>query len=177
MKYIKLILEEIDNALDKISGKQVNAFIDEIIRADRIVVVGAGRMGMMSKAFAMRLFHLGFSASFLGDSNIPNIGEDDLLIVASGSGETQTTYDLVRRGSIAKVCLITANPKSRIGKLADVIVKIKAPTKLKRIKTIQPMTTLMEQCVVIFFDAVVLELMKRVEETHKTMLERHSNLE
>jgi D-arabinose 5-phosphate isomerase GutQ len=39
------------------------------------------------------------------------------------------------------------------------------------------MTTLNEQCLGIFFDALVLQLMKKMGETHVTMLERHSNLE
>jgi D-arabinose 5-phosphate isomerase GutQ len=39
------------------------------------------------------------------------------------------------------------------------------------------MTTLNEQCLGIFFDAVVLLLMEKMNETHDTMWARHSNLE
>jgi D-arabinose 5-phosphate isomerase GutQ len=39
------------------------------------------------------------------------------------------------------------------------------------------MTTLNEQSIGIFFDAVVLRLMEELNETHETMWERHSNLE
>jgi len=43
--------------------------------------------------------------------------------------------------------------------------------------SVQPMTTLNEQCLGIFFDAVVLQMMRQMDETHDTMWARHSNLE
>jgi 6-phospho-3-hexuloisomerase len=118
----------------------------------------------------------------LGDATVPGIGIGDLLIVASGSGETQTIFDLV---SIAKnnqtsISLITGNKYSRMGQLADVIVEIKAPSKVKQVEglvSIQPMTTLNEQSLWLFFDAVVLCLMEKMNESHETMWRRHSNLE
>jgi D-arabinose 5-phosphate isomerase GutQ len=67
-----------------------------------------------------------------------------------------------------------------MGKIADSIVQIKAPSKTKSIEgfaSIQPMTTLNEQCLGIFFDALVLDLMEKMKETHDTMWARHSNLE
>jgi hypothetical protein len=39
------------------------------------------------------------------------------------------------------------------------------------------MTTLNEQCLWLFFDAMVLEIMQKTWETHDTMWARHSNLE
>ena len=41
----------------------------------------------------------------------------------------------------------------------------------------QPMTTLNEQSLSLFFDALVLKLMDKMNETHDTMWARHSNLE
>jgi hypothetical protein len=48
--------------------------------------------------------------------------------------------------------------------LADTIVQIKAPSKTKPVEgftSIQPMTTLNEQCLWLFFDAMVLEIMQK----------------
>ena len=78
------------------------------------------------------------------------------------------------------IVAVTGNPESRIGKLADVVVKITAPSKTKAIEnfiSVQPMTTLNEQSLGIFFDAVCLKIMDRTGETHDSMWARHSNLE
>ncbi|MBA4319482.1 MAG: 6-phospho-3-hexuloisomerase [Flavobacterium sp.] len=181
-KKIKKILEEISVVLENIDKGEVKNLVSSVLRANKIVVCGAGRVGMAARGFAMRLGHLGLDAYTLGDSTVPSIGKGDLLLVSSGSGETQTIFDLTMIAKINKatVLLVTGNPQSRIGVIADKIVKIKAPSKTKSIEgfsSIQPMTTLNEQCLGIFYDAVVLELMEKMGETHETMWKRHSNLE
>lgn len=179
---IRVILNEIDQVLSSVDNEQAKKLIEEIVRAKKIVTVGAGRVGMAIRGFAMRLGHLGLNAWMIGDATVPGIGEGDLLLVSSGSGETQTIFDLVETAKKNKVriVLVTGNPESRMGKLADVIVQIKAPSKTKAVEgftSIQPMTTLNEQSLGIFFDALVLDLMEKMGETHDTMWARHSNLE
>jgi 6-phospho-3-hexuloisomerase len=77
------------------------------------------------------------------------------------------------------VALLTANPDSRMGKIADIVVRILAPNKATGSagKSDQPMTTLNEQCLQIFFDALVLLLMHEMGETAESMWARHSRLE
>jgi len=179
---IEIILQEIKTVLSQIDERQVEILMDEILKAEKIVVCGAGRVGMAIRGFGMRLGHLGLKAYTLGDSTVPGIGEGDLLIVASGSGETQTIFDLVSiaRKNKSSIVAITGNPESRIGLLANSYVKITAPSKTKAVDnfiSVQPMTTLNEQCLGLFFDAVCLKLMERMGETHDTMWARHSNLE
>lgn len=181
-KNVENILDEIKMVLGTVDESQVDNLVEEIIKADKIVAVGAGRVGMAVRGFAMRLGHLGKKAWMIGDATVLGIGEGDLLMVASGSGETQTIFDLVEiaKKNKARIVLVTGNPESRMGKLADVIAKVNAPSKTKPIEgflSIQPMTTLNEQCLGIFFDAVVLLLMEKMGETHDTMWARHSNLE
>lgn len=179
---IKLVLNEINSVLDKVEEFQVEQMISEILSSNKIVVCGAGRVGMAIRGFGMRLGHLGFTAFTLGDSTVPSIAESDLLIVASGSGETQTIFDLVSiaKKNNARIVAITGNTESRIGKLANVIVKLEAPSKTKQVDgfvSIQPMTTLNEQCLGVFFDLVVLKIMDKMGENHDSMWNRHSNLE
>lgn len=179
---IKKILEEIDLVLSKVADEEVKKLIDEIIRAEKIIIIGAGRVGLAARGFAMRLGHLGLQSFTTADTTIPAIGEKDLLVVCSGSGETQAIYNLALIGKShgVRICAITANPKSRIGNLANLVVRVKASTKLKSsigLKSVQPMTTLNEQCLMIFFDALVLELMEKLGETNESMWARHSNLE
>jgi 6-phospho-3-hexuloisomerase len=179
---LNLILSEIQTVLQKIDNEEVEQMKNEICSARKIVVCGAGRVGYAIRGFGMRLGHLGLNAYTLGDSTVPSISEGDLLLVASGSGETQTIYDLVAIASKnnARIVAVTGNPNSRIAKLANQVVVLDAPSKTKQVEgfiSLQPMTSLNEQCLGLFFDGVALELMDKLSETHNTMWERHSNLE
>ncbi len=181
-QYRSKILEEIDFVLSAVNERDIDVLIDAILIAKKIVVCGAGRVGMAIRGFGMRLGHLGFNAYTLGDSTVPAIAKDDLLIVASGSGETQTIYDiaLLGKNNGSHIALLTGNRDSRIGKLAGIIIEMKAPSKTKSVEgfsSIQPMTTLNEQCLGLLFDTIVLILMEKTKETHDTMWARHSNLE
>lgn len=180
--YIKNIFEELDFVLSKIDEQECASAIDTILKAKKIVWIGAGRVWMTVKAFTMRLWHLGMNAWFLWDATVPWITQWDLLIVASGSGETKTILDLVviAKKNGATILLITGNKDSSMWKLADKIIEIKAPSKTKSINgftSVQPMTTLNEQSLFLFFDALTLEIMHKMNETHDTMWARHSNLE
>ncbi len=179
---IRKILDEVEFVLLKVEEKQIKKLVKEIIKAKKIIILGAGRVGLSARGFAMRLGHLGLQSYTTADSSIPAIGKEDLLLVCSGSGETQATLDLATIGKKhgVKVCAITANPNSRIGTLADFVVVLPSPTKVDKegaFKSIQPMTTLNEQCLMIFFDTLVLELMRELNETEESMWSRHSNLE
>lgn len=179
---LKKIFNEMDFVLSKIDQSQCDELIVKILKADKIVWVGAWKVGMTLKAFIMRLGHLWMKAWFIWDSTVPSIWKWDLLLVASGSWETQTIYDLVEIASKnwCDIALITWNPNSRMWKLSTSIVQITAPSKTKAVdwfQSIQPMTTLNEQCLRLFFDALTLELMTKMDETHDTMWSRHSNLE
>ena len=180
---IEIILNEIKTVLlNKVEQKSVDILIDEVLKAEKIVCCGAGRVGMAIKGFAMRLGHFGFNAYQLGDTTVPSIGKNDLFIVASGSGETKTILELVKiaKANGSFVFLISGNPNSSMGKLANSVLKITAPSKIKEVEGIisnQPMTTLNEQSLGILFDSIVLEIMEKTEETHETMWNRHSNLE
>lgn len=185
-KNIDLILGEIRQVLSSVDEEQTEklteAILKAVLRGRKIVVCGAGRVGMAMRAFGMRLGHLGFQAFTLGDSVVPSVSKGDLFLVSSGSGETQTIYDMleIAKKNGARIALVTGNPDSRMGKLADTVVQIKAPSKTKAVEGLissQPMTTLNEQCLGIFFDAVVLELMEKTDQTHDDMWARHSNLE
>jgi len=181
-EFTKEIIKEISTVLDTVKNEEIELLADQILNSKKIVVCGAGRVGMAIRGFGMRLGHLGLNAFTLGDSTVPSIAEGDLMIVASGSGETQTIYDIaaLSKKNNAKLAIVTGRPESRMGQIADIIVTVKAPSKVSAVdgfKSIQPMTTLNEQSLSILFDAVVLVLMKKMNQTHDDMWARHSNLE
>ena len=174
---VKIILEELQYVLSQVDDEQVDLFIKEILKARTIVVCGAGRVGMAARGFAMRLGHLGLKAYMVGDSTVPSIGKKDLLIACSGSGETQTIFDLVVRAREAdsRIALVSSyidHNKSRMARIANTVLVINAPSKTKKISGFtsqQPMTTLNEQSIQIFFDSLVLMLMEKMGESHDTM--------
>ncbi len=178
------VLEEITNVLSAVNEEEVENFVS-LFKNDHstsnIVVAGAGRMGYAAKGFAMRLGHMGYRAWMLGDSTVPHIGAGDLLVVASGSGNTQTVYDISKRAyeNGANIALITNNPESRIGRLATAILRMRNNSNKDSFSrdSHQPMSTLNEQSLALLLDSVVLMIMDETGETHESMWDRHSNLE
>lgn len=176
------VLAEIKAVLDSVDERGVHQLVEAITEANHIVAYGAGRMGIISSAFAMRLAQLGLRGHLLTEPTTPGIGAGDLVLLSSGSGETQTVYDVAvlakKRG--ARIALITARPDSRIGRLADVIVQFSVPTKGETtgaLESIQPMTTVAEQSLLILLDIVVLLLMQATHQTSEDLWRRHRNLE
>ena len=178
----KLILGEIKDVLNSSSFDQYKDFMESILRANKIVVFGAGRVGIAMRGFSMRLNHLGLNSFFLGDVNVPNTGAGDLLIVGSGSGNTISVADIVviaKRNNL-KVVSITANLNSLIARESAQVIVLNCQTKESsdtQRTSKQPMTTLFEQCLSIVLDSLILELMEAKNETHLSMLERHNRLE
>ena len=73
--------------------------------------MGAGRSGLVAKAFAMRLMHLGFQAFVVGETITPSLSKGDIMVIFSGSGRTKTVADIAETAKEigAKICLITSN--------------------------------------------------------------------
>ena len=176
------VLAEIRTVLESADDASMARLVEAVLQANRIVVHGAGRVGIVCSAFAMRLAQMGFRSHMLGEPTTPAIGGGDILLLCSGSGETQTVYQvaLLAKQHGARIVLITARPESRIGRLADVVVPLSAPTKLGSSQgppSIQPMTTVAEQSLMIFLDMVVLLLMRATQQTSEDLWRRHRNLE
>jgi len=177
-----IVVDELGKVFKKINEKEVDDFAEAIIKAKRVFVVGAGREGISSRAFAMRLMHLGKQVHWVWGDTTPNIEKEDLLIANSGSGEVISVYNVARLGKKAGASLatVTANPDGNVAKLSDVVVHIPAevwgPGK-DLVHSIQPMGSLFEQSLLIFQDIVVLILMGKMGKTASEMITRHRNVE
>ena len=82
---MRLMSSKIRSIAETLSDDEISRFLEEMLRANRIYVMGAGRSGLVAKAFAMRLMHLGFLVRGRGDYH-PGDKSGDLMIVFSGSG-------------------------------------------------------------------------------------------
>lgn len=95
--YVKAILNELSDHSSAIQDEQAERLITSILSAQKVFVTGAGRSGLMGKSFAMRLTHIGVKAYVIGETNTPSFTEEDLLIVGSGSGRTESLLVLAKR--------------------------------------------------------------------------------
>lgn len=177
-----LILNEIKSVLDTSNFSDKGIFIQKIIGSQRILVCGAGRVGLMMKTFAMRLNHLGLKCNFLGEVSVPYTGQGDLLIIGSGSGSTRsilTVAEIAKSKGLEIIC-ITSTTNSPIYNLSSSKLVLKSPSKASAsepIQSIQPMTTLFEQSLLVVLDSLVLELMFVLNENNNSMLKRHNVIE
>jgi len=176
------VCKEIKSALVKVEEKDVDSLIDAILSAQKVFVIGVGRVMLMMKAFAKRIKHLGIDVHVVGEIVEPPIGKKDFLLVGSASGETRiiVTIAEIAKEKKAKVGLITASPRSKLKKLADTCVTIPSPTKLGlpgEPKSQQPMGNLFEQSLLIFGDCLAMLLQERLRVTEAKMWEAHANLE
>ncbi|GBE55238.1 3-hexulose-6-phosphate isomerase [archaeon BMS3Bbin15] len=185
------ITEHINNIAKGLNEEDMESLIKAIITSEKVFLYGAGRSGLVAKAFAMRLMHLGITVYVVGESVTPSITDKDLLITISGSGETTSivTSGKIAKSSGAKLAVITSYPTSSLGKMADIVVLIKGRTKLigekdfflRQIKgehyPLAPLGTLFEVAVLVFLDALIVELMVRLGKTEDEMRYRHTQLE
>ena len=183
IEYAKTVLNELEHTLLSIDNKNAEQFVELVDQADEIFCAGAGRSGFQVKGFAMRLMHMGKKSYVVGETCTPNIKEDGILVICSGSGETKSLVNHAQKAQEvgAKLALITINPESTIGKMADVVIEISAPSpksaKEGQIKSIQPMGSLFEQSEGLFMDIAIMMLMEKNHMDSDTMFGRHANME
>lgn len=189
---IKAILDNIEKAQEFLDEKAIDEFEDIIMDANNVFVTGAGRSGLAAKAFAMRLMHLGLRAYVVGETISPAINGDDCIVAISGSGETNTIVSAAKisKNRGAKVLAVTSYPESTLGQLADSYLLVKGRTKkevddenyMKRqihgnYTSLTPLGTAFELTTLVFLDAIVSELMEKMEQTESDLKARHTVLE
>ncbi|MGN0405795.1 MAG: 6-phospho-3-hexuloisomerase [Bariatricus sp.] len=178
--YSSQILQEIETCIYTLDDTKLERFLEAIQKADKIFCDGKGRSGLQAKAFAMRLAQMGIMAFDTAGVTTPAIGEGDLLIICSGSGETPNLVEHARKAKKlgAVLVLITTSGVSQISQLSDYCFEFRAQSKQESGQnSIQPMGTLFEQSLEIFFDTVVMMLMDKMGITDKDMYGFHNNLE
>ncbi len=179
----KTVVQELERTLTTIPEQKTDAFVDLLVDHQTVFIAGAGRSGFMARGFVMRLMHMGYQSYLVGDTTTTSIKSGDLLLICSGSGETQSLVSIAKKAKSlgAKLALITINPASTIAEMADVIVRIPAPspkaTANNDFQSIQPMGNLFEQSLLLFLDMSIMLLMQKTGMTSEEMFKRHANLE
>ena len=168
---ISSILEATDNTLDV----KLTSMLDD---AKRIFIAGAGRSKLVGNFFAMRLVHGGYDVSVVGEIVTPSIKNGDLLIIISGSGETEQLIAFTKsaRKVGAKIVLISAKAESTIGDLADAVFQIGRAEQYGKVLGM-PMGTVFELSTLLFLEATISHIIHEKGIPEEIMRERHANLE
>jgi 6-phospho-3-hexuloisomerase len=181
-QYLDVVVQELSRTIELISDEEAEELVNKILESNKIFVAGAGRSGFMGKSFVMRMMHMGIDAYIVGETVTANLEPSDLLIIGSGSGETKTLVPIAEKAKNigGTVAAITISPDSTIGKLADIVVKLPGAPKDQSTgdyQTIQPMGSLFEQTMLLFYDALILRFMEKKGLDSNKMYGKHANLE
>jgi len=177
------LLDEVRPGLAPAVLDQLGPVAEALAGAGRIACYGVGREGLMMKALAMRLHHLGRDAHVVGDMTAPPLGPGDVLLVSAGPGHFATVAALcgVAQGAGARVICVTAEPDGAVPRAADIVLHIPAQTMAAdqgaAATSILPMGSLYEALMFLVFELLVLDLRDRLGVAPDAMRARHTNLE
>lgn len=172
------ILGEVQSALKGVDPALVDGLVEDLTGAKRVFFAGAGRSRLMLSGMAMRLMHIGLTVHVVGEVTAPAITADDLLVVASGSGQTSTIVTVAAKAKQvgARVVLITMNTLSPLAADSDRCIAL-PPAVMHA--SIQVGAAVFEQATMILGDALVCMVAQRlgIADVNGVMRQRHSNLE
>ncbi|MBI2232428.1 MAG: SIS domain-containing protein [Candidatus Aenigmarchaeota archaeon] len=176
------INQEIGEVLGHVDGKEVERLVDEILGAEKVFFIAVGRVFLSLQCFAKRLAHLGIESHVVGSVNEKAITDKDLLVAASGSGESIMPVEIAKKARKfnARIGLITSARESTLKNIADFAVHLPSPTKNDPdygVKSVQPMSTLFDQALHIFGDVVAMIIQNKQGLAKEELWMYHANLE
>ncbi len=174
----QLVLDKITDILSATPDDYEDRLTKLVEQAGQVFVGGMGRSGLVTKFFVMRLMHAGYKAFVLGETVTPAIGQGDLFIVISGSGETGSMITNAKKAKEmgAKVVLISAKSSSTIADLADEVLQVGTDESYAKVKGL-PMGTMFELSTLIFLEAQIAHVIHEKGIEEEEMRSRHANLE
>jgi 6-phospho-3-hexuloisomerase len=174
----KLIIDKISSILDATDRSHDVKLTEMLDSAKRVFIAGAGRSKLVGNFFAMRLVHGGYDVSVVGEIVTPSIKNGDLLIIISGSGETEQLIAFTKSAQKvgAKIVLISSKSSSTIGDMADAVFPVGTPEQYGKVVGM-PMGTVFELSTLIFLEAIVSHIIHEKGIAEEVMRERHANLE
>ncbi|MDO5835034.1 MAG: 6-phospho-3-hexuloisomerase [Methanobacterium sp.] len=188
---IEEILDNVRSVSAELDPENIEDMTGLLQTSQHVFVMGLGRSGLVARAFAMRLMHLGISVYVVGETTTPALTSDDCLLAISGSGET---FSIISAANIAhkrgtKIIAVTSYVDSTLGEMSDLVVHIKGRTKIDAEKnyitrqmngkhqSLSPMGTLFEVTSLIFLDGLIAQLMVEMGKTEEDMKARHTVIE
>ena len=176
------IVGEIGAVVKQVDPREAERLAAELMTAEKVFLMAVGRVFLSLQCLGKRLGHLGMDCQVVGAVNEKPIGSKDLLLIASGSGESKLPAEIARiaKSKGAKLGLITSAKTSTIKSISDFAVHLPCPTKTDAnagFSSIQPMSALFDQCLHVFGDAVALMIQDARGLKKEELWRYHANLE
>jgi 6-phospho-3-hexuloisomerase len=173
------IIKEITQMSELIDNEQIDNYVKDITlllsNKENVDVIGlaAGRMGYALRAFIMRLCHMGFNASMIGDTNVPRVNKTSIILINSSSGETPSIIQYAQQAKAenGKIFLTSCSAESTIGLLSNKVIEIPV------INSEQLMKSPYEQFSMLLYDYIVIKLMVSLKLNPEKVSYNHSILE
>ncbi len=171
----RYIGERVTETLARIDPTAIARSVEILVRAPQIFVYGAGRSGIIGRAFAMRLVQAGLRAYVIGESVTPIVRAGDAVFILSGQGESYSsiqTANIVRREG-AELIVLTSKPGSKLAHASTHLLMLEFEEDADRPRY-APLGTLFEEASLRLTDALVAELLRVRGETEASMRRRHA---
>lgn len=171
----RYIGERVTQSLASIEPATIAAIVSTLLKAPAIFVYGAGRSGIIGRAFAMRLVQTGLTAYVIGESVTPIVRKGDAVFILSNRGESYSalqTANIVRREG-AELIVVTARGSSKLAHAASRVVTLDFPEDAQRPR-FAPLGTLFESASLRLTDALIAEILLARGETEDSMRSRHA---
>lgn len=178
MAHRRLIIDKITSILDATESSYDQQLTNMLDKASRIFIAGAGRSALVARFFAMRLMHGGYNVFVVGEIVTPSLQKGDLLIVISGSGETETMIAFAKRAKElgAEIVLISSRIQSTLADMSSTVISIGKPDMYGKVVGM-PMGTVFELSTLIFLEAIISHIIHEKGIPEEEMRARHANLE
>lgn len=171
----RYIGERVTAALEQLDPRSVARAAEILLRAPQIFVYGAGRSGIIGRAFAMRLVQAGLRAYVIGESVTPIVARGDAVFILSGQGESFSsvqTANIVRREG-AELIVMTSRSGSKLAHTATLLLAVEFDEDRER-RRFAPLGTLFESASLRLTDGLIAELIRVRGETEDSMRRRHA---
>lgn len=178
MDHQQFILDNLTRILNVTDKSKAADLLKMVQEAGSTFIGGAGRSLLVSRFFAMRLVHSGYSVYMVGEVVTPAIKAGDLLILVSGSGGTATLLPFVKKAKElgAKLAVISMKKSSAMADVADLVIQVGQDDSFGLVKGM-PMGSQFELATLVFLEGAISQLIHEKSLTEEGMRAIHANLE
>ena len=177
------VLAELEAVFARMAPCWTADLASELLAGRRVLLHGAGRTGLVLRALAMRLAHLGRDVHVVGDVTAPPIGPGDVLLVNAATGDLPSGVahlDSAGRAGARRVVMTAAASGPALDRAERVFV-LPAQTMLDDTgasrRSILPMGSQYELALLVASELVVLEIMRMTRTCFDDMRRRHANIQ
>ena len=179
-----LVAAEIAQLLPALPWDDLDELVEILCDAGRVYLYAVGRTAGVVRMFAIRAVQIGLDVRLVGDATTTAITADDVLLVASGSGETETVLTIVDQAVAMRVPVwaLTAEPDAPLASRAGRVILLPGVAKSaashgQARSSLQPPGSLFEQMLLVFLEEAVLRLMQHRGVEADYLMTTHANLE